>query len=254
MPTLQIQRLNMDTSWYIRWNDTALLLDPWLIGSEVDGFSWFNEQWHTTTPVALEDLPPYDHILVSQSYSDHCHEPTLKTLQPVPLYVPPTAAKRLSKQGFEVLPIHPLGQPTDLGDLQVSYLDPERKMDPIYYGIVLTLGDEAIVYAPHGFTIEEKHLKALEDYNVQLLITTFSLYQLPGLLGGKVNPGLESAKILVERLQPRHVVQSHDEQKEAKGLIDKLARKTYPERALLESTFPEQFVYLDERYDLVTLG
>jgi L-ascorbate metabolism protein UlaG (beta-lactamase superfamily) len=46
---LSIQRLNMDNTWWVNWGGTSLLLDPWLIGSEVDGFSWFNEQWHANT-------------------------------------------------------------------------------------------------------------------------------------------------------------------------------------------------------------
>ncbi|MEM9329124.1 MAG: hypothetical protein AAGA85_25900, partial [Bacteroidota bacterium] len=94
---LRIRRLNMDTSWQLVWNDTSIILDPWLVGSEVDGFSWFNEQWHTTPPVPIDDLGSYDALVVSQSYSDHCDEETLDLLPASPIYGSPKAVKRLSE-------------------------------------------------------------------------------------------------------------------------------------------------------------
>ena len=69
---MRIRRLNMDSSWQLEWGNSQILIDPWLIGSEIDGFSWFNEQWHTTEPLAMEGLGIIDAILLSQSYSDHC--------------------------------------------------------------------------------------------------------------------------------------------------------------------------------------
>ena len=53
---LCIRRLNMDTSWQLEWDGTNIIVDPWLTGSEIDGFSWFNEQWHTTPPLPMDQL------------------------------------------------------------------------------------------------------------------------------------------------------------------------------------------------------
>ena len=43
---IKIKRLNLDSSWYIKFNKLNFVLDPWLIGSEIDGFKWLNEQLH----------------------------------------------------------------------------------------------------------------------------------------------------------------------------------------------------------------
>ena len=77
---IKIKRLNLDSSWYIKFNKLNFVLDPWLIGSEIDGFKWLNEQWHIKPPVPIDDIPNYDSIVISQNYEDHCHIETLKRL------------------------------------------------------------------------------------------------------------------------------------------------------------------------------
>ena len=77
---IKIKRLNLDSSWYIKFNQLNFILDPWLIGSEIDGFKWLNEQWHIKPPVTIKDIPNYDSIIISQNYEDHCHLETLKKL------------------------------------------------------------------------------------------------------------------------------------------------------------------------------
>ena len=62
MPAFTLQRLNMDSSWHLAAGSTGLVLDPWLVGSEVDVARWFNEQWHETEPVAIADVPPHNAI------------------------------------------------------------------------------------------------------------------------------------------------------------------------------------------------
>ena len=64
---LSVKRLNLDSSWHISYNQTDFIVDPWLIGSEIDGFKWLNEQWHTKEPVKITELPDYNFILISQS-------------------------------------------------------------------------------------------------------------------------------------------------------------------------------------------
>ena len=41
---LSIKRLNLDSSWHIEYGSSRFVVDPWLIGSEIDGFKWLNEQ------------------------------------------------------------------------------------------------------------------------------------------------------------------------------------------------------------------
>ena len=86
-----------DSSWKISYDNFSILLDPWLVGSQINGFAWFNKQWHKTAPVAPEQVKNYQAIVISQPFSDHCHEETLSLLQPVPIYAAVNALKRLQK-------------------------------------------------------------------------------------------------------------------------------------------------------------
>ena len=250
---IKVRRLNMDTSWQISWEQTSMILDPWLVGTEVDGFSWFNEQWHATPPLTISEPKPYDAIIVSQSYSDHCHPETIKQLDNRPILCTPTVTKKLSKQlpdaKITKLPDFMDGELLEFNDVNLAYLDPGRKIDPIYYGIVMISADRAIVYAPHGFTITDHQLEKLAAYKVDLLITSFSLFKLPFLLGGAVNPGLKKAKELIAKLDPTKVVHTHDENKHAKGIVKMIANVKYYDAQTLQSKFKGKFVYLDEAYE-----
>jgi hypothetical protein len=241
----------MDTSWQLTWGSTSLLIDPWLLGSEVDGFSWFNEQWHAYPPVPIEALEPYSHILVSQSYSDHCHEQTLAQLDQVPVLATPKASSRLAKTlpEMQVIKLPAVSdQWLSVGELEVAFIDPHRKMDPVYYGIAVKKENEVVVYFAHGFELKGTQLSVLQKLDVKLLITSFSLYQLPAILGGAVNPGIENGSNLVRDLQPEQVVHTHDEQKVGRGIVGKLAKKEYPSKEELVAKVGTTFRYLDESY------
>lgn len=253
---LTLRRLNMDSSWVLSWAGTTILIDPWLIGSEVDGFSWFNEQWHVTAPVPVDMIGEYQAILISQAYSDHCHQQTLKKLQTVPFIATPSASKRIKREmrgrEINILPELTSGEWLDQGALQLAYLDPGRMIDPIYNGIVIRHEEQVVVYFPHGFTLSANQLKALQSYKTLLLITSFSSFRLPVFLGGTSNPGAANALSLVEALNPRRVVHTHDENKHAKGLVTKLAKVAYPDPVQLEASMGGRFVYV--QYEPFTLS
>jgi hypothetical protein len=246
----------MDTSWELSWNETSVLLDPWLIGSEVDGFSWFNEQWHVTKPVSIDTIKDYQGIIISQSYSDHLHQETMLSLKRVPIYAPPSAKRRIRKE----LPEHEFNMLNpvisnkwlSIGSIEISYLDPGRRIDPIYNGVALKHDNEVVVYFPHGFTLNETQLNLLKKFKVRLLITSFSLFRLPAFLGGAVNPGMENAMRLVGELDPDKVVHTHDENKHARGLVKKIAKVSYPDDALLKQRLSSRFIYT--QYEPVILG
>lgn len=246
----------MDSSWALSWAGTTILIDPWLIGSEVDGFSWFNEQWHVTAPVPVDSIGEYQAILISQAYSDHCHQQTLKELHTVPFIATPSASRRLKREMrgsvINILPEVTSGGWLNQGSLQLAYLDPGRMIDPIYNGIVIRHEDEVVVYFPHGFTLNTNQLKALQVYKTLLLITSFSSFKLPVFLGGISNPGAANALSLVEALNPRKVVHTHDENKHAKGLVTKLAKVAYPDPLQLEASMGGRFVYV--QYEPFTLS
>jgi Beta-lactamase superfamily domain len=63
----------------------SILLDPWLVGESTIISSLFSVARHTTPACisSLRDLPsPPDLVLISQEKPDHCHEETLRQLDP----------------------------------------------------------------------------------------------------------------------------------------------------------------------------
>lgn len=249
---LTVQRLNLDNSWLIKWDGSTFLLDPWLSGSEIDGFSWFNEQWHTTPPVKYTDIKDFDMVIISQGYPDHCHLETLQKLGALkPIAAVPSAYKKLNvgKVKNELYEIPKKGQ-TDLvlEDLKIFRIIPDRAI-ATFNGLVIQKGNEYILHAPHGGPFADQTLKALEGLSCKCFITTFTLYQLPFFLGGKINPGKNSAEKLIQQLSPKFILNTHDEDKPAKGISNKLAKRLYPN---LQENMPDNYIFIDH-YNQVEL-
>jgi hypothetical protein len=239
-----LRRLNLDSSWHLAWAGGAFVLDPWLLGSEVDIARWFNEQWHVLDPVPPAELPPFDVVVVTQAYSDHCHEATLRALPAgTPLWCSPRAAARLRKDArlapaVSVLPDALDGPGRALGGLRLSVLDPGRRLDPVYYALLVECGTEALLYAPHGFAPSAAQAERLAGRRVRLVMTTCITYRLPALLGGAVNPGLEAAAALAAASGAEALIDTHDEDKRARGLVQRLARVVRPSAERVAAALP----------------
>lgn len=254
---ISLQRLNQDTSWKIKLNGVQILLDPWLTGSEIDGFSWFNEQWHATAPLAIEELGAIDHIVVSQPFSDHCHEETITLLSPViPIAAVPAARNRLEKsfgqsRVFQTIPEYKNGF-LSLGELRFAQFRTASILDQVHNALlVLSPNGDNIFYAPHGFVPNAKQIAVLKQYPIHVLITTVSEYHLPFFLGGTVNLGMGVLQKLAQILNPRHIISTHDEQKHAKGLVPKIARTFYPSAATILEKQPNYVTVED--YSVIEL-
>ncbi|MEZ4937323.1 MAG: MBL fold metallo-hydrolase [Crocinitomicaceae bacterium] len=220
----------MDNSWWLNLNGIKILVDPWLTGVEVDYFPWFNTQWHRTPPIAFEDVPEYDFVLITQKYPDHFHKETLGKLSPQIIIGP----KSISKSVKRILPdvrFHPFEKELDflgLKGFKIHHLPTKRKIDPIYDGLILEDGKNAVFLATHGFKLDSKMKELISSLpNFDLLLTPFNRYKLPVFLGGEVSPGLESVKQLLRDLNPKFVAATHDENKFAKGIVSKFAKITW---------------------------
>ena len=223
----------MDSSWWLQWDATSLLIDPWLIGSEIDNFKWLNEQWHATPSLDIRKIPSYQYIIISQPYSDHCHKETLDQLSSsATIHAVPPAKKRLDKE-IPHRKVQPIGTQekewATVGALKVARLTPRKMLDPIYHALIFAYKDEAIVYAPHGFKLTQSQLDFISHLKIKLLITSFAYFRIPEIMGGLVNPGTDGALALMKQLNPDHVLNSHDEDKPAKGLVIKLSKRHYPD-------------------------
>lgn len=228
---IEVQRLNMDNSLFLEIGGWKVVIDPWLEGTEVDYFSWFNTQWHRTAPLSYEQIPTFDTVLITQKYPDHFHAETLKKLNPKHIIAPKSLAKKLKK----ILPNADLKllDSTDnqvmVKDVCVTFLPTQRKIDPIYDAFILDDGKESVFLATHGFTTNSASRRQLKKASpCQLLISPFNYYKLPVFLGGVVSPGLDGVKHLCDLLQPTKVIPTHDEDKHAKGLVTKFAKIIRP--------------------------
>jgi len=220
---LVIRRLNMDNTWWMEVDGLRILVDPWLVGAEVDYFPWFNKQWHRTKPLDWREVPAYDLVIITQKYPDHYHPETLRLLQPKRLVVPPSIARKVK----DLLPeadVITLGEsnPTHVENgVTIRWLHTSRKIDPIYEAVLVKGPADSVLIAPHG---QPDH-PGLPD-KISLLISPFNHYRLPFFLGGTVAPGLDGLRRLTARVNPDHIVATHDEDKFATGLVSRLARVT----------------------------
>ena len=244
---IQVQRLNMDNSLFLEIGGWKVLIDPWLEGTEVDYFSWFNTQWHRTTPLPYEQLPDFDSVLITQKYPDHFHAETLKKLNPDHIIAPKSLGKKLRA----ILPKASLNLMATANNqisthkVQVTFLPTQRKIDPIYDAFILDDGRESVFLATHGFNAGKNAMEQIRKASpCQLLINPFNYYKLPFFLGGVVSPGLEGVKHLCEILEPRAVIATHDEDKHATGIVSKFARIKRPFGNKSLTDFP----WLKDRY------
>ena len=244
---IKVQRLNMDNSWFIQFNDWKILIDPWLEGTEIDFFSWFNTQWHRTKPLVYEKVPDFDTVLITQKYPDHFHEETLKKLNPKNIIAPKTLQQKLLKlfPQANIIGLDSNNNKTRIKEIELTFLPTKRKIDPIYDAFILDDGKKSIFLATHGFQLDKHYESTLKKASpCKLLLTPFNLYKLPFFLGGIVSPGLNGVQHLCKILQPEKVIATHDEDKHAKGLVSKFAKIVRPESkdALLK------FPWLSNRY------
>ena len=244
---IQVQRLNMDNSLFLEISGWKVLIDPWLEGTEIDFFGWFNTQWHRTAPLAYEQIPAFDTVLITQKYPDHFHAETLKKLNPGHIIAP----KSLKEKIKNILPdaslttLDSIDNQVVVKDVRVTFLPTQRKMDPIYDAFILDDGKESVFVATHGFQINEAALKQIKEASAcQLLINPFNFYKLPFFLGGVVSPGMDGVKHLCDVLHPKKVIATHDEDKHATGLVSKFAKIIRPSSVEALQKLP----WLSDRY------
>jgi len=225
---MRLQRLNMDNSWHLEFGNMRVLVDPWLKGAEIDYFSWFNKQSHKTKSVPINDVPAYDVVLITQKYPDHFHIDTLLEMNPKQLVVPKSIIQKVNR----ILPqssVYTFDQWSEYisnSSLKLHHLPSYRSMDPIYDALLLEDGAQSVLLATHGYDTRWREL--INRYPpIALALTPFNHYRLPKILGGDVSPGMNAVATLVHDLSPKHIVATHDEDKQASGLIPMLANITW---------------------------
>lgn len=246
---LKLRRLNLDSSWHIEWAGQSLLIDPWLLGSETDFSPLFNRQWHQNPPISIDEVPKHHAIIISQQFSDHCHEETLQQLDSKNIFTTKKVAQRIKKTITDtkvtLLPNLLDKEWVKLGDLELALFPAPKQLKASFNGIVIRYQEQLVIYCPHGYVLNQAQKMLIQQFKTQALITSFSTFQLPFYLGGLVNPGIQKAKQLVDACQPAFIFATHDEDKPSVGIVKKLAKTTYPSAQELSKHFSSQFVNLD---------
>lgn len=235
---LSLRRINMDSFWLIKYNGINIALDPWLLGAEVDYAYFFNQQRLVTDALSIKEFGCVIHcIIISFPFSDHCNEETLLLFdKTIPIFAVKAAKNRLQNNAslkdrtyFEI--------PVDLEfvhfhHIMFSSLLSQYTLDYVHNGLLIrsTKSNGGFFYAPHGFLTEDDSeiVSQLEAFQLDILISSSSLYSLPWFLGGEINLGLKKLISLVDKIKPRYVFETHSEQKLASGIIPWLAKTEYP--------------------------
>jgi L-ascorbate metabolism protein UlaG (beta-lactamase superfamily) len=223
----------------MRFAGLRMIVDPWLLGPEVDGFSWLNKQWHVDPVLSPDEIPNADAILITQSYNDHCHFPTLEKLDPtLPILATQKAFDRLRRKfpKREVRFISHSGAGLQYEGVRILSFHPGKKRDPVYFAVALVnFKNEVVFYAPHGFSLTTEHIERLKPYSIELLITTLTYFKLPKIMGGAVNPGVDEALTLAKKIKAKRLLNTHDEQKKMSGLVALLAETKYTQPSAISS-------------------
>lgn len=190
-------------SWLIEFEDTRILLDPWL----VDHLVFANLPWlFKGTKNQSYPIPEkIDLIVLSQGLEDHAHPPTLKQLdRNIPVVASPNAAKVVKELGYTQITtlehgeIFTLDQQVEIKALPGSPIGPTLVENSYIFKGLKTC--QTIYYEPHGY-----HSDSLqESAPVDVIITPIMSLKLP--LVGAVIKGQKSALKACQWLKPQYIL------------------------------------------------
>jgi len=258
---MDLLKLNHDSSWLIRYRDSTIVLDPWLLGSNIDGFSWFSKQDHTSPflqPAQLIDIATNDGaepvLIVSHQFTDHFSAETLEVLPETwKVYAEPKWAigkvRGLGRFG-SVTPIeehiagetiskatrYPLGNSGAF--FSSAFFRATGLSDVLHNALLIALypskdaaePEQSLVYCPHGiFRHTTEAMAAYLGKSVSVLICTISEYRIPAIFGGTLNLGLDAAAGIAAKLGAKALLDTHSENKTKEGLIGKLSAAVAPD-------------------------
>jgi hypothetical protein len=229
----------MDNSWMISIDGLRLLIDPWLVGPEIDYFSWFNTQYHRTAPVPIPEIGLFDWAVITQSYPDHCHQETLEIIHPSNIFCPASTKSYFDKNYTSSTIISESEYVLKINNKVFKFLryKSTKKYSAAFDAVLIESENDRVLLAPHG--CDDTILSQLDGViDIDLLVTTSSLYKLPFILGGAINPGIEGLEMLVNKVSPKSIVMTHDENKKASGIVPLLAKVVkYSDEELMEMSF-----------------
>lgn len=236
--SLALTLLNGDSSWLIEVDGTRLLLDPWLEGRA----NVFHPLIHTlrlaTPAVRVEDLPPFDALVISHPFADHMSKQTMRKLpRDLPVYTPVVARPWVKVLGGfpKITPLRDCtrgAKPQPVGNLTLAWCRAAAPFDTTHNALIVrgAKSGTTVMYCPHAILLEGPTIAAVERElggRLDALLCSFNHLYLPGYLGGIANLGAETAASLAARLRARYVFTTHDSEKPDTGFIARRSRMTY---------------------------
>ena len=225
---IQFQRLNMDNSWLIKISNLSILIDPWFTGAEIDYFKWFNMQWHRHAPIALEEVPHYDWIIITQKFPDHFHAETLSKLNPKNVIAPLSIRKKIQEllPAANIIFVQNDNPSIQLEEATIQWFNSNKKIDPRFDAMAIHNNEESIFVATHGFDFSNEQKNILHSLpKIKLLLSPINYYKLPFFLGGVISPGLKGVERLLKDTGAEKFVSTHDEDKHATGIVNKVVNQ-----------------------------
>ena len=269
-----LTHLNADSSWLLslpypedcppppgrlRYN---IIIDPWLRGIQIDVAGWFSTQTHmiqsSVQTIAeldavlaeIEDglldntaekpVTRIDLVAISHEFTDHCHEATLREVDPsVPVFSTVKAVEliELWKHFNSVTNMVSISEAFDWTSASLSplpdWLGLARLITPgnaLYFhsAIVFCIrkvdsdSAEAIIYTPHGVEAETFSTVASANPKIETLAFIHGLHDVSIALTKQLNLGALNAIRAQKLLNARYWVGTHDEVKKGTGLIGPL--------------------------------
>jgi L-ascorbate metabolism protein UlaG (beta-lactamase superfamily) len=217
---MKLTRLELN-SWIIEIAGKTVLVDPWL----VDPMTFFGSPWlfkathkgpQTYTPATL---PKVDLILLSQSFDDHCHKPTLEQLDhSIPVVASPAAAKIVRQLGYTQVTALTTWQQHKIADgLEITAMPSAPASSGGENGYLLKGGAESLYYEPHIFPADQPIASYVSNLDVAIAPVVGQIFPLIG----QVIMGPQEALSMVKTLRPRVVLSTGNGDVNIEGLLIK---------------------------------
>ena len=186
--------------WLIKFNETNLLIDPWLTGDLVfPPGEWFFKG-SLDNEILIED--EINSILLTQSLPDHCHIPSLRKFKKnIDIICPSSAKDLLKKSGFSSIKVLKPSERIIKDDLEIEATAgaPVPQIENGY--IVKNPEGKGFYIEPHGYLDEN-----LKSQEIDAVITPTINLKLP-LLGSFVK-GADVLPKLIDIFNPRYILSS----------------------------------------------
>jgi hypothetical protein len=218
--SMQVTKLNADSSWMFSFDGLHILVDPWFTEAQVDFHPLFSRQFHQSPQPAVGELQQPDYIFISHPFTDHCNKETLLQFsKEITIIALPGILKKIAKWGhFQTL------LPLSAAPFHLEVL--KTKNAVVHKAYLIESSQNKIVYAPHGAV-----LKNIPNVKIDAVITTTLQYQLPFFLGGTINLGLGKALQLQKQLKAELLIDTHNEDKKGEGLVSWFAQRKFSKDA-----------------------